>query len=153
MKIAATFAFALALLVTGVSVSAGSSDLATSLDRTQAQGTKITTRSSRFGTVLINVNRRTIYVFDKEQGPKSECFGNCAKAWPPVFTKGKPRAGGKTRSGLLGTIKRGERRQVTYDGQPLYYYAHEDAGEILCQNVTEFGGLWLVVRPNGNPVR
>ncbi|MEK6276695.1 MAG: hypothetical protein AABM29_01605 [Actinomycetota bacterium] len=152
MKIATTLALALLLLVTGVSASA-SSERVSPLDRVQPKGKKIKTRSSRFGTVLTNGVRQTIYAFSKEEGPKSECFGNCAKVWPPVYTKAKPRARGETRGGLLGTIKRGERRQVTYNGHPLYYYANEGPGEILCQNVDEFGGVWLVVNPAGDPVR
>jgi len=45
-------------------------------------------------------------------------------------------------------------RQVTYDGRPLYYYVRDrEPGQILCQNVREFGGLWLVVRPTGTLVR
>jgi predicted lipoprotein with Yx(FWY)xxD motif len=153
MRIVAAAALALALLATGVAGTvAAPGDGPASLDRLNPRGTKITTRSSRFGTVLINAERQTIYAFSKEEGPKSECFGNCAKAWPPVLTKAKPRARGKTRAGLLGTIKRGERKQITYDGHPLYYYAHEGPGQILCQNIDEFGGLWLVVKPNGNPV-
>jgi hypothetical protein len=35
----------------------------------------------------------------------------------------------------------------------LYYYAHEGPGEVRCQNVDQFGGLWLVVRPSGALVR
>jgi hypothetical protein len=41
---------------------------------------------------------------------------------------------------------------VTYDGQPLYFYAHEGPGEVLCHNVDEFGGLWLVLEPSGEAV-
>jgi hypothetical protein len=40
---------------------------------------------------------------------------------------------------------------VTYDGHPLYYY-DEPPGEVSCHNVDEFGGLWLAVQPNGQPV-
>jgi predicted lipoprotein with Yx(FWY)xxD motif len=43
--------------------------------------------------------------------------------------------------------------QVTYDGHPLYYYVGDvKPGEILCQNVEEFGGRWLVVSRAGTPV-
>ena len=43
---------------------------------------------------------------------------------------------------------------LTYNGWPLYYYVDENRpGLILCQNVNEFGGLWLVVRPSGKVVR
>jgi predicted lipoprotein with Yx(FWY)xxD motif len=51
------------------------------------------------------------------------------------------------------TARRDGRRQVTYNGRPLYYYAHEGPGQVLCQNVDELGGLWLVMRGNGTLVR
>jgi predicted lipoprotein with Yx(FWY)xxD motif len=58
------------------------------------------------------------------------------------------------RSSLLGRTKRRDGRyQVTYKGRPLYYYVSEPPGQVLCQNVDEFGGLWLVVRPDGRAVR
>ncbi|MGZ5359969.1 MAG: hypothetical protein ACXWF9_13475, partial [Solirubrobacterales bacterium] len=41
----------------------------------------------------------------------------------------------------------------TYGGHPLYYYVDDPKGEVLCQNVEEFGGLWLVVAPDGEAVR
>ena len=44
--------------------------------------------------------------------------------------------------------------QVTYAKHPLYYFAKDARpGQITCQNVSNFGGLWLVVAPNGKPVR
>jgi predicted lipoprotein with Yx(FWY)xxD motif len=55
---------------------------------------------------------------------------------------------------LIGTTRRADgRRQVTYAGRPLYYYVGDGKGRILCQNVTEFGGDWLVVRGSGKLVR
>jgi predicted lipoprotein with Yx(FWY)xxD motif len=43
---------------------------------------------------------------------------------------------------------------VTYRGHPLYYYEGDrKPGEILCQDVDEFGGTWLVVSPSGHAVR
>lgn len=42
---------------------------------------------------------------------------------------------------------------MTYTPWPLYYYAHEKAGEIKCQNFETHGGTWLVVRPPGTLVR
>jgi hypothetical protein len=54
------------------------------------------------------------------------------------------------RPGLLGTTRRADGVvQVTYAGHPLYYYAHEGKYEVLCHNVKEFGGTWLVLRPDG----
>jgi predicted lipoprotein with Yx(FWY)xxD motif len=69
-----------------------------------------------------------------------------------MLTKGKPVAGKGIRKGLLGTTRRRDgKRQVTYRGQPLYYYVADEPGRILCHNVPEFGGLWLVVQGNGKP--
>jgi predicted lipoprotein with Yx(FWY)xxD motif len=46
------------------------------------------------------------------------------------------------------------KRQVTYNGHPLYYYVTDDQpGEITCQDVFEFGGKWLLVQPGGRPER
>jgi predicted lipoprotein with Yx(FWY)xxD motif len=43
---------------------------------------------------------------------------------------------------------------VTYRGHPLYYYVDDtQAGEVGCQNVSEFGGLWLVVARSGEAIR
>jgi predicted lipoprotein with Yx(FWY)xxD motif len=58
---------------------------------------------------------------------------------------------GGAKASFLGTTKRrGGRRQVTYRGRPLYFYIGEkQAGQILCQNVFEFGGFWRILRANG----
>ena len=57
------------------------------------------------------------------------------------------------RKRLLGTKRRRNGTwQVTYDGRPLNYYVDDAPGRVLCHNVAEFGGLWLVLRPDGTPV-
>jgi predicted lipoprotein with Yx(FWY)xxD motif len=96
---------------------------------------------------------QAVYLFDREESKESECYGDCARAWPPVLTKGRPVAGKGVRKRLLGTTRRRNgKRQVTYDGRPLYYYVDDAPGRVLCHNVREFGGLWLVLRPDGEPV-
>jgi predicted lipoprotein with Yx(FWY)xxD motif len=69
--------------------------------------------------------------------------------------QGVARAGSGVRQSLIATTRRADgSKQVTYAGRPLYYYVGDRrAGQILCQNVSEFGGLWLVVRASGAPVR
>ena len=118
------------------------------------QGPVVKLRRSQFGRVLFSGGDQAIYLFTRDQGRKSRCYGACAKAWPPFFAKGRPRADQGVRRSLLGTTKRRDgRRQVTYNGHPLYFYAHEGPRQVLCQNVEEFGGLWLVVKRDGRPVR
>lgn len=114
------------------------------------RGKTITTGSSQFGSMLFDVNRQAIYIFQNDRKGKSNCYGECAALWPPVYTRGTPRARGGVRSRLLGTTKRRDGRlQVTYRGQPLYFYVNEGPGEVRCHNVFLNGGLWWVVGPNG----
>ena len=115
----------------------------------------LTVRSTRFGRILFDGRGQALYGFtrDKRGGP-SQCYGECAKAWPVYFKKGVVRAGSGVKQGEIGTTRRRDGRlQVTYNGWPLYFYAHEGPREVKCQNVEGFGGLWLVVRPNGTLVR
>lgn len=115
-----------------------------------AAGTRISASGSAFGTMLWGPKRQAVYVFQLDRRGVSRCYGACADAWPPVYTRGKPVAGRGVRRSLLGTIRRrGGRLQVTYRGRPLYYYAHEGPGQVLCHNVDLNGGLWWVVGPDG----
>lgn len=115
-----------------------------------ATGKAITTGSSDFGTMLFDANRQAIYAFELDRKGKSRCYGDCARAWPPVLTKHRPRALGRARASLLGTTRRRDgSKQVTYAGKPLYFYVNEGPGEVLCHNVFLNGGLWWVLAPNG----
>jgi predicted lipoprotein with Yx(FWY)xxD motif len=115
-----------------------------------AEGARVRVVSSEYGRVIADGKGEAFYLFDKEDTKRSECYGACAKAWPPVLTKGRPQAGGGARQALLGTTRRSNGKlQVTYGGRPLYYYVEDSPGTILCHDVEEFGGIWLVVRPNG----
>ena len=108
---------------------------------------------SQFGRILGDAKGQAFYYFAKEKTKKSACYGACAVAWPPVLTKAKPRAGKGAKPGLLGTTRRRDGKlQVTYAGHPVYYYKDDAPGKVLCHNVSEFGGLWLVARANGKPV-
>lgn len=116
-----------------------------------AVGTGITTGSSEFGTMLFDEAGQAIYIWEVETTSEARCYDDCAVAWPPVLTDGEPVAGGETVASLLGTTVRTDgSTQVTYNGHPLYYYAHEAPGEVRCHDVATHGGLWWVVQPDGN---
>jgi predicted lipoprotein with Yx(FWY)xxD motif len=139
---------------TGAATSAPSTTAAGGSAPPSPKGTTIELSSSDYGQVLFDSDDQAIYLFDKEKGSTSECYGECAAAWPPVLTKGAPQPGKGADASLLGMTERNDgTTQVTYNGHPLYYYAHEGPGQVLCQNVDEFGGLWLVVKADGEPVR
>jgi predicted lipoprotein with Yx(FWY)xxD motif len=113
-------------------------------------GTIIKTAGSQFGEILFDGSKQAIYLFDKEKASKPECYDECARAWPPVLTKGAPMPAGAADADALGTTRRTDgSTQVTYGGHPLYYYAHDGKNEVRCHNVREFGGLWLVLTPTG----
>ena len=115
-----------------------------------AAGTRITVSSSEFGPMVWGPKQQAIYVFQRDGFKRTRCYGDCARAWPPVLTTGSPVAGKGARKSLLGAIRRRDgRRQVTYRGRPLYYYAHESAGEVRCHNVDLHGGLWWVIGADG----
>ena len=46
-------------------------------------------------------------------------------------------------------------RQWAYNGHPLYFDTMRGetnaAGEIGCQHLTINGGIWLILKPNGQP--
>jgi predicted lipoprotein with Yx(FWY)xxD motif len=115
----------------------------------------LTVRSSEYGRILFDGRGFVLYGFTADKRRRSVCAGACAKAWPPYITTGTPRAERGVKTSLLGTIRRANgKRQVTYAGRPLYYYVGDRRpGQILCQDVFEFGGDWLVVRPSGALVR
>jgi len=71
----------------------------------------------------------------------------------PVSSQARASAG--VNASLLGTVKRQDGRlRATYAGRPLYSYLGDRKPlQILCQNVAQFGGTWLVVRTSGTLVR
>ncbi|HET7351995.1 MAG TPA: hypothetical protein VFJ28_13740 [Marmoricola sp.] len=115
------------------------------------RGTRMTTAPSDFGEILWGPKRQVVYIWEKEPTRTPECYGDCADAWPPVLTTGEPRAARDVDQSKLGTTTRRDgSTQVTYNGHPLYYYAHEGPGEVLCHDITTHGGTWWVVTPAGD---
>jgi predicted lipoprotein with Yx(FWY)xxD motif len=111
---------------------------------------------SSYGPILFDGKGHALYAFTRDRrGGASRCYGDCASAWPVYYAKAALRAGKGIKQGLIGKVRRsGGKLQVTYNGWPLYYYVGDRrAGQVSCQNVDEFGGTWLVVRPSGRLVR
>lgn len=109
--------------------------------------------ASDFGPIVADGRGQAFYLFDRERSTRPRCYGACARAWPPVLARGVPVAGRGARASLLGTTRRADGRvQLTYAGRPMYYYVADSPGVVLCQDVFEYGGRWLVVRPDGAAV-
>ena len=141
--------------VAGAGAVAASTTQATVANSGATSAASLTAHSSRYGKILFDGRGRVLYLFARDRGGRSSCSGACATAWPPFLTKGAPRTLSGVNAKLLGTTKRGDGTlQVTYAKHPLYYFKEDTKpGQIKCQNVSNFGGLWLVVAPSGKSVR
>jgi predicted lipoprotein with Yx(FWY)xxD motif len=100
------------------------------------------------GSILVDPRGMTLYLFNRDSGGTSACYGQCATTWPPLLLSGKLRAGAGLQSSLLGTTQRTDgTTQVTYAGHPLYFYSRDTkAGDTTGQGV---GSIWYVVSPSG----
>ena len=103
---------------------------------------------ANFGLFLVDDKGMTLYLYTKDTPNTSNCYDQCAAAWPPFLTNGAPLAGTGITPSLLGTTTRKDgKTQVTYNGNPLYYFAKDQKpGDIAGQGV---GGVWFVLSPRG----
>jgi len=130
-------------------VAAAGALAATAAPAVTAASPTVTVRPSKFGRVLFDGRGFVLYALTADRAGRRSCTGACAKAWPPYTVRKRPTGR------LLSATRRADGSlHVTYAGRPLYYYVGDRSrGQILCQNVREFGGLWLVLRADGRVVR
>ena len=100
--------------------------------------------NAQLGTIL--VKGTPLYTL---QASKTRCATECLKIWPEVLLpKGmkKATAGNGVKASKLGTVKRAHGAlQVTYAGQPLYWFSGDTAGSQVNGNITDLWGKWSVV--------
>jgi predicted lipoprotein with Yx(FWY)xxD motif len=102
------------------------------------------------GSVLTGPNGHTLYHLTTEKNGSIDCTGSCSQVWPPLtVSSGQTPKLGSGLGGTIGTVKRPEgTTQVTYNGEPLYYYAPDtSAGVAMGQGV---GGVWFAVAPDSS---
>jgi predicted lipoprotein with Yx(FWY)xxD motif len=110
---------------------------------------------TQYGSALVDRRGFALYLFTRDTGGASACYGACATRWPPYLLRKAPAGGTNEVSRLIGTLRRSDGGlQATYAGHPLYYYDGDRApGQILCQAAPEFGGIWYVVGRDGRAIR
>ncbi|MET9479158.1 SCO0930 family lipoprotein [Streptomyces sp. NPDC006638] len=105
--------------------------------------------SKELGEVVTDSEGFTLYRFDKDTAspPKSNCEGDCEKAWPVVSAEGAKAPAGVDAS-LLGEVARADgTKQLTIAGWPMYRYAQDESpGDANGQGV---GGTWFASAPDG----
>jgi predicted lipoprotein with Yx(FWY)xxD motif len=146
---------AIAVVAAGCGGGGGSSGAATNAASAatpmHGAAATVTTRHTSVGTVLVDSQGRTLYLFKKDEGAMSTCYGSCASLWPPLTTDGKASAGKGVVAGKLGTSKRTDgATEVTYAGHPLYTYAGDaKPGDVNGQGLDQFGAEWDALPPSG----
>ncbi|MFV2001852.1 MAG: hypothetical protein ACC619_02615 [Paracoccaceae bacterium] len=99
--------------------------------------------SRKLGGVVFMMNEvhMSLYTYDNDTPGVSNCYGECATAWPPALLAGDAKLG---RNYTLvertdGTF------QAAYLGRPLYLWAGDKKiGDIKGDGV---GGVWRLARP------
>jgi predicted lipoprotein with Yx(FWY)xxD motif len=139
---------------TNTGAAAASTSASGTVSQASAKGVAVGTASGSAGTYLTGASGRALYLWVADSNGKSSCSGACAKAWPPLTTKGTPVAGHGVTAGDLGTIMRSDgTEQVTYKGHPLYYFiADTAAGATKGQGSDSFGAKWWLVAPSGSAI-
>lgn len=146
------------LALVAVAACGGSDDESTSSDETTTTSSSTTTApapgavnigDTSLGSVLVDPNGMTLYLFTKDSSGKSACDGGCATTWPPLTVTGAPTAGDGVDATKLATIARPDgAMQVTFAGHPLYTYSKDTtSGDVTGHGV---GGVWFAVLPDGS---
>ena len=145
------FGSTLALVGTVVAFAASSAYPSASAGGTAA---RLGAASTSLGRIVVDGKARTLYLFEKDKGRRSSCYGACAAYWPPALTHGKPRARTGLKQSLLGTTRRRNGTvQVTYAGHPLYRYAGDTRpGQTTGAGLQDFGGGWDPISPAGKKI-
>jgi predicted lipoprotein with Yx(FWY)xxD motif len=97
------------------------------------------------GSFLADAKGMTLYTFKNDMPGMSHCEGACVEKWPLYF-----REKVDAKEGLKGpdfaTITRGDgKKQTTYKGMPLYYFAGDKAaGETAGNGIKE---IWYPAKP------
>jgi predicted lipoprotein with Yx(FWY)xxD motif len=139
----------------GSSGNSGSSNASgTTAQPASGSSAVISLRTTSLGRVLVDSSGRTLYLFEKDKGPRSMCSGACATAWPPVMTTGKPKPGAGVTAAKLGTVSEPGGKQVLYAGHPLYTYVGDSApGQTNGEALDQFGAEWYVLNATGHKVQ
>ncbi len=121
-----------------------------------AATTKIQLRHTRLGTILVDSRGFTLYAFTRDSRNRDSCaaISGCASVWPLTKQSGALIAGTGVNRALLGSIKVGRSRQVTYAGRPLYGYTGDGGpGSTDYVGFNQFGGTWYALDAHGKVVK
>ncbi|MEN2401261.1 hypothetical protein GKZ90_0015840 [Flavobacterium sp. MC2016-06] len=112
--------------------------------------------STTLGSYLADKNGKALYFFSTDANGQASCSGGCEAVWPPFYVDNLTAdklAAGLTASDFATITTPSAKKQLTYKGWPLYYYAPsvngtntpEAAGQTTGDGV---GGVWFIAKPD-----
>jgi predicted lipoprotein with Yx(FWY)xxD motif len=142
-------ALALVAVAAMVFTACGADSEAGSSETSGGEAAGIHATETDLGTILVDSEGYTLYVFTADTGGVSNCYDECAELWPPV-TADIP-VGSDLDASMFGSTRRtDDTQQLTVNGQPLYRYTPDtNPGDVTGQ---AFSDVWFVVGTDGNMI-
>ena len=98
------------------------------------------TMKTSAGEVYTDAKGMTLYVYDKDEAGKSNCYDKCATNWPPF----KAEAGAMAMGEWTVVTRTDGTAMWAYDGKPVYTFVKDKkAGDMAGEGA---GGVWHVVK-------
>ena len=116
---------------------------------TDHTSTALSLADTSVGTVIVDADGFTVYLFVPDQRGSSTCDGECAERWPPVAGSDvQPSVADGLDVNRLSTIQRNDGTvQLTYNGWPLYRFVGDtDEGAVAGHGQ---GNVWFAMAPTG----
>ncbi|CAI2768954.1 COG4315 family predicted lipoprotein [Flavobacterium collinsii] len=110
--------------------------------------------STTLGSYLSDKDGKSLYFFATDAKGQASCTGGCEAVWPPFYVDNltaEKLSTGLTLSDFASITTTSGKKQLTYKGWPLYYYAPningtntpETAGQTTGDGV---GGVWFIAK-------
>lgn len=90
---------------------------------------------------IVDPTGMALYTFDLDGSAKSQCNGECARAWPPLSAE----ANAKPWADYAPFARADGSWQWAYKGKPLYRYSRDQAAGD--RNGDGAGNQWRLARP------
>ena len=96
------------------------------------------TMDTSAGKVYTDEKGMTLYIFDKDEANKSNCYDDCAKNWPPFIA-----AADAQPEGEWTIVERTDGTKMwAYEGKPVYTFVKDTKpGDVTGDGV---GGVWHI---------
>lgn len=101
------------------------------------------------GSVLVDPDGFTLYIFTVDTGGESACYDDCAATWPSVSADTP--ISSDLDAAMFGSTERTDgTEQLTVNGMPLYRFTPDaEPGDTNGQGVND---VWFVVDADGNMI-